>query len=36
MHEVSYYTISNVLDTWEQIRRVKDFDTVVGSSLYQK
>ena len=34
--DMSYTTVSNVIDTWEQIRRIKDFEAVVGTKLFQK
>jgi len=34
--EWSYSTVSNVLDSWETIRRIEDYEQVVGIQLLQK
>jgi len=34
--EWSYSTVSNVLDSWERIRRIEDYEQVVGVQLFQK
>ena len=33
---MSYSTVSNVIDTWEKIRRIKDYEKLVGSQLFQR
>ena len=34
--ELRYTTISLVIETWEQLRRVKNYEEVAGSILFQK
>ena len=34
--ELSYATISHVMETWEQLRRTKDYEENAGRILFQK
>mgnify|MGYP001074962486 CR=1 FL=1 len=34
--EMSYSTVSNVIDTWEEIRRRENYEKEVGTKLFQK
>lgn len=34
--DMSYTTVSNVLDTWEKIRRLPNYEEVIGTKLFQK
>eukprot|EP00980_Cylindrotheca_fusiformis_P029475 scaffold23479_cov143-Cylindrotheca_fusiformis.AAC.25 len=34
--EMSYSTVSSVIDTWEQVRRVPNYSRVIGTLLFQK
>jgi hypothetical protein len=34
--DMSYATVSNVLDTWEKIRRIPNYEEVIGANLFQK
>lgn len=34
--EMSYSTVSNVIDTWEQVRRTENYEQEVGTKLFQK
>eukprot|EP00526_Cylindrotheca_closterium_P023299 CAMPEP_0113638600 /NCGR_PEP_ID=MMETSP0017_2-20120614/20227_1 /TAXON_ID=2856 /ORGANISM="Cylindrotheca closterium" /LENGTH=161 /DNA_ID=CAMNT_0000549727 /DNA_START=59 /DNA_END=544 /DNA_ORIENTATION=- /assembly_acc=CAM_ASM_000147 len=34
--EMSYSTVSNVIDTWELVRRTENYEQVVGTKLFQK
>ena len=36
VRELNYTTISLVLDSWEKVRRTKDFETKVGIILFQQ
>jgi hypothetical protein len=36
VRELNYTTISYVLDSWEQVRRVKNFEQKVGVILFQQ
>mmetsp|Transcript_5730 Transcript_5730/g.11149 ORF Transcript_5730/g.11149 Transcript_5730/m.11149 type:complete len:158 (+) Transcript_5730:56-529(+) len=36
MREISYNTLALVLDSWEQIRRMKNFEEEAGVILYQR
>jgi len=33
---ISYNTISNVIETWEELRRMKNYEEVAGAKLFQK
>jgi len=33
---ISYNTISQVLETWEQLRRMKNYEEVAGVKLFQR
>ena len=33
---ISYNTISHVIETWEQLRRMKNYEEVAGVKLFQK
>ncbi len=35
VRELTYTTISYVLDSWEQVRRIKNFEETVGTILFQ-
>lgn len=35
-HELSYTVISNVIETWENLRRQKDYEEHAGSLLFQR
>eukprot|EP00523_Entomoneis_sp_CCMP467_P006946 CAMPEP_0168732538 /NCGR_PEP_ID=MMETSP0724-20121128/7822_1 /TAXON_ID=265536 /ORGANISM="Amphiprora sp., Strain CCMP467" /LENGTH=159 /DNA_ID=CAMNT_0008779559 /DNA_START=52 /DNA_END=531 /DNA_ORIENTATION=- len=34
--ELNYHSISHVIETWEQVRRIKNFEQVVGTVLFQQ
>ncbi|KAG7351702.1 globin-like protein [Nitzschia inconspicua] len=34
--DMSYSTVSNVIDTWEEIRRTENYEEVVGTALFLK
>jgi hypothetical protein len=34
--EMSYNTVSQVLDSWEKVRRVSNYEEKVGTQLFQK
>ena len=34
--DMSYSTVSNVIDSWEEVRRLKDYEKVVGVTLFTK
>lgn len=36
VREISYNTISDVMDSWEQLRRIKNYDEVAGVKLFQR
>ena len=36
VHELSYNTTALVLDSWEQVRRRKEFEVEVGTILFKK
>ena len=36
MREISYNTLALVLDSWEQIRRMENFEEEAGVILYQR
>lgn len=33
--EMSYVTVSNVIDTWEKVRSIPNYEQVIGSKLFQ-
>ena len=36
IEELSYSTVSNILDSWEKLRLIPDYEEVVGMQLFQK
>lgn len=36
VHAITYTTISNVLDSWEGLKRTKDYERIVGLKLFQR
>jgi hypothetical protein len=36
VQEISYNTISYVMESWEELRRIKKYDEVAGVKLFQK
>mmetsp|Transcript_45789 Transcript_45789/g.110985 ORF Transcript_45789/g.110985 Transcript_45789/m.110985 type:complete len:160 (+) Transcript_45789:141-620(+) len=34
--DMSYSTVSNVIDSWEEVRRLKDYEQIVGVTLFTK
>jgi len=34
--DMSYSTVSNVIDSWEEVRRLKDYEKIVGVTLFTK
>jgi len=34
--ELSYNTISHVIESWEKLRRVKNYEEVAGTLLFQR
>lgn len=36
VNELSYTTISHVMETWEQLRRTKNYEETAGKILFQK
>jgi len=34
--DMSYDTVSNVIDSWEQVRRLDNYAEVVGTKLFIK
>ena len=36
VQELSYNTISHVMDSWEQVRRIKNYEEVAGVLLFQR
>jgi hypothetical protein len=34
--EMSYSTVSQVIDSWEKVRRVENYGEKVGTKLFQK
>jgi hypothetical protein len=34
--DMSYSTVSNVIDSWEQVRRTDNYEEVVGTKLFVK
>jgi hypothetical protein len=36
VQELSYTVTNNVLESWEQIRRIKNYQQVAGVKLFQK
>jgi len=35
VRELNYTTISYVIDSWEEVRRMKNFEETVGTILFQ-
>ena len=33
--EMSYYTVSNVVESWEMLRRIPDFQEKAGVELFK-
>jgi hypothetical protein len=36
VQEMSYNVISHVLESWEQLRRIKNYEEVAGVILFQR
>jgi hypothetical protein len=36
VQELSYTVTNNVLESWEQIRRIKNYEQVAGVKLFEK
>jgi hypothetical protein len=36
VQELSYNVISLVIDSWEQVRRIKNYEEVAGAILFQR
>jgi hypothetical protein len=36
VQELSYNVISLVIDSWEQVRRIKNYEEVAGAVLFQR
>jgi hemoglobin-like flavoprotein len=36
VHELSYTVISHVIDSWESLRRIKNYEHVAGTMLFRK
>jgi hypothetical protein len=36
VQELSYTVTSHVMDSWEQVRRMKDYEEVAGAVLFQR
>jgi hypothetical protein len=36
VQELSYNTTSYVMDSWEQVRRMKNYEEVAGAILFQR
>jgi hypothetical protein len=36
VQELSYNVISHVIESWEQLRRIKDYEEVAGAVLFQR
>jgi hypothetical protein len=34
--DMSFSTVEDVMDSWEALRRIKNFDEVVGVALFEK
>jgi hypothetical protein len=34
--ELSYSSLSRVIDTWEQLRRIKNYEEEAGGILFQR
>lgn len=34
--DMSYNTVSQVIESWEKVRRVKDYEEAIGTQLFQK
>jgi hypothetical protein len=34
--DMSYTTVSNVIDSWESVRRIANYEEVVGVKLFVK
>ena len=35
VHQISYNTISHAVDSWEQLRRIKNYEQIAGAKLFQ-
>jgi hypothetical protein len=35
VNEISYTTIQHVLDSWESLKRTKNYEEVAGAKLFQ-
>jgi hypothetical protein len=36
MHEIDYQTLNNVIESWEKIRRLDDYELKAGLVLFRK
>jgi hypothetical protein len=36
VQELSYNSLSNVIESWEQLRRIKNYEQIAGVKLFQK
>lgn len=36
VNELSYNTISHVIESWEQLRRIRNYEEVAGALLFQR
>jgi predicted secreted acid phosphatase len=36
VQELSYNTTSHVMESWEQVRRMKNYEEVAGAVLFQR
>lgn len=36
VNELSYNTTSHVIESWEKLRRIKNYEEVAGSVLFQR
>jgi hypothetical protein len=34
--DMSYSTVSEVIDSWEEVRRLKDYEQLTGVTLFTK
>jgi hypothetical protein len=34
--DMSYTTVSNVIDSWEEVRRTDNYEEIVGTALFIK
>jgi hypothetical protein len=36
VQEIPYSTISQVIESWEALRRIKNYDVVAGTKLFER